>query len=147
MFLYVRFCTHTHGSLCPICMHHMPVYDFGVWLRVYVRSWQPTCSSNLAEYLLIWHRKKGGRPIARDYTDLHTHTYTHLLAHICTLRNAKPHAFSHTRAYLGWLAHSDTRISVSLNLLASIVVRKSFKRSSVLQKENRSRQKVLYVTP
>lgn len=48
-----------------------------------------TCPAILAEYLLIWQRKKGGRPIARDYTDLRAHSYAHLLAHLCTLRNAK----------------------------------------------------------
>lgn len=97
----------------------MPAYDFAVRFRVYVGSWQPACPSNLAEYLLIWHGKKGGRPTARDYTDLraHTHTDAHLLAHICTLGNAKPH----TDLFFfggGGALHPGAGISISLNFIS-----------------------------
>lgn len=136
----VRACLScTHGSLCPICVHHMPAYDFAVRFRVYVGSWQPACPSNLAEYLLIWHGKKGGRPTARDYTDLraHTHTDAHLLAHICTLGNAKPH----TDLFFfggGGALHPGAGISISLNFISEDqkIKKKSFERSSVPQKRN-----------
>lgn len=136
----VRACLScTHGSLCPICVHHMPAYDFAVRFRVYVGSWQPACPSNLAEYLLIWHGKKGGRPTARDYTDLraHTHTDAHLLAHICTLGNAKPH----TDLFFfggGGALHPGAGISISLNFISEDQKKKkkSFERSSVPQKRN-----------
>lgn len=94
------------NSLCPICVRRMPAYDFAVRLRVYVCGWQPTRPSDLAEYLLIWHRKKRGRPIARDYTDLHEHTRAHarICWHVfCTLRNPKKaHAFRHTQTHSRW---------------------------------------------
>lgn len=93
--------THTDGSLCPICVHHMAVCDFSERPRARVRSWQCRSPGKFGtKHLLIWHGKKGGRPIARDYTDLRAHSNTHPLAHVCTLRNAGAHPLSAPRGLI-----------------------------------------------
>lgn len=116
-----RTCTRHTETLCvPYACVTCQRMIFAVRLRVYVCGWQPTRPSDLAEYLLIWHRKKRGRPIARDYTDLHEHTRAHarICWHVfCTLRNPKktPMLSATHRLIRGGLAHSDIGISVSVN--------------------------------
>ncbi len=116
-----------------------------VWLRAYV-SWQPTCPSNLAEYLLIWHTKKGGRPIAQDYTDLHTHIHTFIGTYVhiqkCKAPCFQPHAG------LFRVARSFTRQDISFfKFISKYYGMRKFQEEFRPEIGKYKPQKVAYITP